>query len=136
MRVTRHAAAPGYVAPAHHGVATARLQGHEAGPTERFWVGLSYYLPGGGADESATGEETVYVVLDGTLVVQADGQEAELGPLDSVHLPKGTVRRVNNRSASPASLLVVIGNRPGAGPHPGAPAPAGPDGPAAGASGR
>ena len=90
MRVTRHAAAPGYQAAAHHGVATLRLQGHEAGPTDRFWVGLSCYLPGGGADETPAGEETVYVVLDGNLVVQADGKEEELGPLDSVHLPKGT----------------------------------------------
>jgi quercetin dioxygenase-like cupin family protein len=112
MRVTRHAEAPGYVAPAHHGVATTRLQGHEAGPTERFWVGLSYYLPGGGADESPASEETVYVVLDGTLVVQADGRDEEIGPLDSVHLAKGTVRRVDNRSSRPATLLVIIGNRP------------------------
>src|SRR6266851_8312645 len=111
MRVTRHAAAPGYVAAAHHGVATLRLQGHEAGPTERFWVGLSYYLPGGGAEESPAAEETVYVVLDGTLVVQAGGREEEIGPLDSVHLAKGTVRRVDNRSARPATLLVIIGNR-------------------------
>lgn len=111
MRVIRHASAPGYVAPAHHDVATMRLQGHEAGPTDRFWVGLSYYLPGGGADESPAGEETVYVVLDGTLVVSAAGREEELGPLDSVHLPKGTIRRVDNRSARPATLLVIIGTR-------------------------
>ncbi len=110
MRVTRHADAPGYVAPAHHGVATLRLQGHEAGPTERFWVGLSYYLPGGGADENLTGEETVYVVLDGQLVVRADGREEEVGPHDSVYLPKGTARRIDNRSARPATLLVIIGN--------------------------
>jgi mannose-6-phosphate isomerase-like protein (cupin superfamily) len=111
MRVTRHAGAPSYAAAAHHGVATFRLQGHEAGPTERFWVGLSYYLPGGGADESPAGEETVYVVLDGELVVQADGREETIGPNDSVHLPKGTTRRIDNRSARPATLLVIIGNR-------------------------
>jgi mannose-6-phosphate isomerase-like protein (cupin superfamily) len=111
MRVTRHAAAPAYVARAHHDVATMRLQGHEAGPTERFWVGLSYYLPGGGADESPTSEETVYVVLDGTLVVTVGGREEEVGPFDSVHLPKATVRRVDNRSASPATLLVIIANQ-------------------------
>ena len=111
MRITRHSGAPAYVAPAHHEVATRRLQGQDAGPTERFWVGLSYYLPGGGADESPTSEETVYVVLDGTLVVQADGQEEEIGPLDSVHLPKGTLRRVDNRSPRPATLLVIIANR-------------------------
>jgi quercetin dioxygenase-like cupin family protein len=110
MRITRHASAPGYAPPAHHDVTALRLQGHEAGPTERFWVGLSSYLPGGGADESPVPEETVYVVLDGTLVLQADGHEEELGPLDSAHLAKGTVRRLDNRTARPATLLVVIAN--------------------------
>jgi quercetin dioxygenase-like cupin family protein len=109
MRVTRHAYAPGYVARAHHDVAALRLQGHEAGPTDRFWVGLSSYLPGGSADETPAAEETVYVVLDGTLTVTADGREEALGPLDSVHLPKGTLRRVDNRSPHPATLLVIIG---------------------------
>jgi quercetin dioxygenase-like cupin family protein len=114
MRVTRHAAAPGYAARGHQGVAATRLQGREAGPTERFSVGLSYYLPGGRADESTTGEETVYVVLDGSVVVQADGERAEIGPLDSVHLPKGTLRRVDNQGSRPAALLVIIANPPDA----------------------
>jgi quercetin dioxygenase-like cupin family protein len=111
MRVTRHADAPGYIAPAHHDVDAVRLQGHEAGPTDRFWVGLSSYLPGGGADETPAGEETVYVVLDGTLTVTANGREEVLGPLDSVHLPKGTPRRVDNRSSHVARLLVIIGTK-------------------------
>jgi quercetin dioxygenase-like cupin family protein len=51
------------------------------------------------------------VVLDGTLVIRADGREEEIGPLDSVHLPKGTRRRVDNRSPRPATLLVIIANR-------------------------
>jgi quercetin dioxygenase-like cupin family protein len=42
-------------------------------------------------------------------------REEELGPLDSVHLPKGTVRRVDNRSARPATLLVIVGSRRQAG---------------------
>jgi len=46
-------------------------------------------------------------------VVTAEGREEEIGPLDSVHLPKGTLRRVDNRSARPATLLVIIGSRPG-----------------------
>ena len=52
------------------------------------------------------------MVLDGTLVIRADGREEEIGPLDSVHLAQGTVRRVDNRSARPATLLVIIGTRP------------------------
>lgn len=36
MKLTRASQAPRYVAPAHHEVSTMRLQGREAGRTERF----------------------------------------------------------------------------------------------------
>ncbi|MDN3292608.1 cupin domain-containing protein [Streptomyces ficellus] len=108
MRVTRLQQAPPYQPPSHHGVGAVRLQGHEAGPTARFWTGLSYYLPGGAADAAPTAEETVYVVLDGEVVVTADGHEEALRPYDSVHLAKGQIRSVENRSKRPATLLVTI----------------------------
>jgi mannose-6-phosphate isomerase-like protein (cupin superfamily) len=107
-RVTRLATAPQYTAPLHHAVSTLRLQGHEAGPTERFWVGLSYYLPAGRADRAPTREETVYLVLDGEFAVTAGGRTDILGPHDSIHLPKGTEREVENRTNRPATLLVII----------------------------
>ncbi|EFD58290.1 conserved hypothetical protein [Mycobacterium tuberculosis T92] len=90
MKLTRASQAPRYVAPAHHEVSTMRLQGREAGRTERFWVGLSVYRPGGTAEPAPTREETVYVVLDGELVVTVDGAETVLGWLDSVHLARRT----------------------------------------------
>ena len=108
MRVTRFAEAPAYAPPLHHGVDCKRLQGFEAGPTSHFWVGLSVYAPGGCADESPTAEETIYTVLDGELVITAEDREETLGRYDSVHLPKGTVRSVRNRSGRPATLLVSI----------------------------
>ncbi|WP_017627281.1 beta-D-galactosidase [Nocardiopsis chromatogenes] len=113
MRVTRLRQAPAYRPPAHHGVRALRLQGHEAGPTERFSTGLSYYLPGGAAEPSPAPEETVYVVLDGELVVTADGREEILRRHDSVHLAKGQIRSVENRSPLPATLLVTIALPPG-----------------------
>jgi quercetin dioxygenase-like cupin family protein len=108
VNITRADAAPSYHPPLHHDVHAVRLQGHEAGFSSRFWVGRSRYLPGGRAEEAPTAEETVYVVLDGELVVSAEGQTDTLRAGDSVHLPKGTVRRVENRSDQDASLLVVI----------------------------
>lgn len=93
MKLTRASQAPRYVAPAHHEVSTMRLQGREAGRTERFWVGLSVYRPGGTAEPAPTREETVYVVLDGELVVTVDGAETVLGWLDSVHLAKANCDR-------------------------------------------
>ena len=85
-----------------------RLQGHEAGPTERLWVGLSTYHPGGIAKTAPAKEETVYIVLDGELVVTAEGTETVLGRFDSVHFARGEVRSVENRSGREAVLLVVI----------------------------
>jgi quercetin dioxygenase-like cupin family protein len=108
IRITRADAAPPYSPPLHHDVEAVRLQGLEAGPTGRFWVGRSRYLPGGRAGEAPTAEETVYVVLGGELVLNAEGQSAALRAGDSVHLPKGTVRSLENRSGQEASLLVVI----------------------------
>ena len=57
------------------------------GRTERFWVGLSRYRPGGVAEKAPAQEETVYVLLDGELVVTAGGKETVLGRLDSMHSP-------------------------------------------------
>lgn len=113
MNVTRVSEAPTYVASAHHGVCTARLQGLEASPTERFWVGVSLYHPGGTAEKTAAQQETVYVVLDGELVVRTDQGEAVLGRLDSVHLAKGEVRSIVNRSEKEALLLVTIAHPQG-----------------------
>ncbi len=108
MKVTRVSEAPTYVAAAHHNVCTARLQGFEAGHTERFWVGLSLYRPGGIAEKAAVREETVYVVLDGELVVSTGERETVLGRLDSIHLAKGEVRSIQNRSGHEALMLVTI----------------------------
>jgi uncharacterized cupin superfamily protein len=108
VRVTRIAEAPTYTPPLHSGVAAVRLQGHEAGPTRKFWVGLSTYHPGGTADKAPTREETVYVVLDGELVATSGGEAATMGPLDSVHFAKGEERSVENQSGQDAHLLVII----------------------------
>jgi len=108
MNVTRVSEAPGYTAPMHRDVHTVRLQGHEAGPTERFWVGLSAYHPGAIAETAPAREETVYVVLDGELVVTAQGTETVLSRLDSVHFTKGEMRSIENRSGRAALLLVTI----------------------------
>ncbi|MHA7651990.1 beta-D-galactosidase [Mycobacterium sp. ML4] len=108
MNVTRVSEAPPYVVPAHHRVCTARLQGLEAGPSERFWVGVSVYRPGGVAEKARVPEETVYVVLDGKLVIHTDEGETVLGRLDSMHLAKGETRSIVNRSDHEAMMLVTV----------------------------
>ena len=109
-RITRADAAPPYSPPLHSGVEARRLQGLEAGSTERFWVGLSTYPPGAAAELAPTAQETVYVVLDGELelAVPAEGVRETLRAGDSVHLPQGTVRSVTNVSGAEARLLVIL----------------------------
>jgi uncharacterized cupin superfamily protein len=107
-RITRADAAPPYSPPLHEGVDARRLQGLEAGATERFWVGVSVYHPGGSAQTAPAAQETVYVVVSGELLLTVDAVEDILRPGDSVHLSKGTVRSVENRSDATARLLVVI----------------------------
>lgn len=60
------------------------------------------------AEPAPTREETVYVVLDGELVVTVDGAETVLGWLDSVHLAKGELRSIHNRTDRQALLLVTV----------------------------
>lgn len=108
MQVTPIDAAQPYEAPKHHDMRALRLQGFDASAAESFWVGLSHFLPGGGADRDATPLEKVYVVVDGEVVVVTDDGEATLSALDSCHLSAGEARSVENRTNRPASMLVVM----------------------------
>lgn len=111
MHVTRIPDAKPYEAPKHFDMRGLRLQGLDASPAESFWVGLSHFLPGGGAESDATPLEKVYVVIDGTVTVSTDAGETALGPLDSCHLAAGERRSIINNTNRPASMLVVM-------PHP------------------
>lgn len=108
MEVVRLADARPYEAPKHYDVRSLRLQGFDASGAEGFWVGLSHYLPGGGAEHDATPIEKVYVVLEGEVTVITDDGETTLGPLDSCRLAPNEARAVENRSNRPASMLVVM----------------------------
>ncbi len=107
MRINRLADGERLTPPGHTGVGPVRLQGGEESPTDSVTVVLSHYLPGGEAEKAPQATETVYVVVSGELVMLSEGQEATLRPYDSVHFTAGTVRQVVNRSALPASMLVI-----------------------------
>jgi quercetin dioxygenase-like cupin family protein len=108
MKVTHFADAAPYEAPHHFDVGSLRLQGFAPGGPERFWVGLSHFLPGGGAGPDGSPLEKVYVVLSGELTVEARGQEFVLGPMDSCCIAANEVRSVKNRGNAVATILVVM----------------------------
>ncbi len=114
MHVKRFAEAKPYDAPNHHGVAGLRLQGFEEGGPQNQWIGLSQFLPGGGAGPDSTPFEKVYVVLEGEMTIIVNGREAVLGRYDSCTIPAGEVREIVNRRNDICAMLVVIPYPPGA----------------------
>ena len=108
MHLKRFQDAEPYEAPNHFGVAGLRLQGFEEGGPTNQWVGLSQFLPGGGAGPDSTPFEKVYVVLEGEMTVIVDGDETVLRRYDSCTIQPGEVRRIENRLNDVCSMLVVI----------------------------
>jgi quercetin dioxygenase-like cupin family protein len=97
-----------YEAAGHFNMVAFRLQHKETTGVEKFWVGLSHFLPGGGAEMSASNVERVYVMLAGKMtVITEDGKEIELEPYDSLYIPKGEKRALINKTKQPATMLVI-----------------------------
>ena len=108
MKITRFGEAPPYEAPNHRDMRALRLQGFAPGGPEKFWVGLSHFLPGGGAGPDSSPLEKVYVVLAGAVTVRTPAGEAVLGPMDSCCIPGGENREVKNHGNEVATMLVVM----------------------------
>jgi quercetin dioxygenase-like cupin family protein len=114
MNVTRFANAPAYVAANHIDMHCLRLQGHEAGPSESLWLGVSHLLPGGHTGLDGSPVEKHYVVLDGAVTVVTETGEETLGPWDSCRLAPGEKRRLENRTSRPATILLAMPYPPAA----------------------
>jgi glyoxylate utilization-related uncharacterized protein len=97
-----------YQAPKHFEMTALRLHGKEETGAQRFWMGLSHFLPGGGAEMDATPLEKIYFVLEGEVTVKTDTDEVTLAPWESVYLPPNEAREIINKTNKPASMLVVI----------------------------
>jgi quercetin dioxygenase-like cupin family protein len=97
-----------YEAPGHFKMVALRLNGKEETGAQKFWVGLSHFLPGGGAEFGATPAEKYYFVLDGEITVKTQKEETTLGPWDSVYIGPNEGREIINKTNRPVSMLVVI----------------------------
>ncbi len=108
MKVMRLNDLKEYKAPKHFQMVAMRLQGKEETGIQKFWVGLSHFLPAGGAEFDASPTEKVYIVLSGQVTVKTDKEEQTLNPLDSVYLAPNEGRSIINNGKVPASMLVII----------------------------
>ena len=99
-----------YAAPGHFDMVAPRMHGKEETGASKFWVGLSHFLPGGGAEYAYEDSpmEKVYFVLDGEITIKTKKEEVTLGPWDLLYLPPNEGREVLNKTNKPVSMLVVI----------------------------
>ena len=99
-----------YAAPGHFGMVAMRLSGKEETGAQKFWVGLSHFLPGGGAEyayeDSPT--EKFYFVLEGTLTVKTKKEEFTLGPMEGLFIAPNEGREIINKTNMPITMLVAI----------------------------
>ena len=88
-----------------------RLQGLEASGADFAWTGLSYFLPGGGAEMDAGPLGKIYVVLEGEMTIElGTGETHVLAALDSCFIPGGEARAVRNDGNAIATMLVIMPN--------------------------
>lgn len=112
MQITRFSDARRYDAPKHFDMRSLRLQGFDVTDSRFAWVGVSHFLPQGGAEMDTGPLEKIYVVLAGEVTVElADGTAHVLCAMDSCHIPGGEARSVRNAANTIATMLVVM-------PHP------------------
>ncbi len=112
MRVKRFSEAKTYETPNHRDFTGLRLFGAEAGGSKNLIVGISHFLPGGGAGPDATPPEKVYFVLTGELTVIVDGKETVLKKNDSCFIGPNENREIVNRTNEVCSILVAIAPAP------------------------
>src|SRR4030042_5027398 len=97
-----------YEAPGHFKMVAMRLSGKEETGAQKFWVGLSHFLPGGGAEyayeDSPT--EKFYFVLDGELTIKTKKEELTLGAMEGIYIAPNEGRELLNKTNKPASMLV------------------------------
>lgn len=117
MQITKIADAKRYDAPKHFDMRSLRLQGFDVTQSEFAWMGLSYFLPGGGAEMDSGPIAKLYVVLDGEVTIElASGETHVLRKLDSCHIAAGEARAIRNAANTVATMLVVMPYPPKAAP--------------------
>jgi len=108
MEIVRFADAKPYNAPGHFDMRGLRLQGLEASNAKTCWVGLSQFLPGGGAAMGATPVEKIYVVLEGEVTVETEEGVFTLGANDSCVIGADERRSIINKTNETARMLVIM----------------------------
>ena len=110
MKVVRHNEVVPYEAKGHFDVRTSRVCNKDMCDADHLIMGISWFLPGGGAEYSKVGPgaELIYYIAEGEMTVTTDEGSFVLKKGDSVFFKEGDGRSVKNESSEPAAMLVVI----------------------------
>ena len=108
MQAKRFSDIKGYDAPNHRACSTLRVFGAEAGGTKSLIVGISHFLPGGGAGPDASPPEKIYYVLAGELTVIAGGRETVVEAGDSCYIGPNETREIVNRGNEVCTIAVAV----------------------------
>ncbi len=76
--------------------------------TRRLTVGMSHFLPGGGAEMSSSPKERAYYVLSGSIKINGKNEEYVLCPGDLIYIGPGEERAFTVLGNEPATILVTI----------------------------
>jgi len=97
-----------YEVAKHFKMIALRLHGKEESGSQNFWVGMSHFLPGGGAEWGASALEKIYFVLEGEVVVKSETKEFVLGPWESIYIGPNVKRDLINKTNKTATMLVIM----------------------------
>lgn len=97
--------------PAHYDMKSLDIHGMEKeGNFHNILIlGLSQFLPGGGAEKAEIKADVIYYVLEGEMTVITEQGETVLQPGDSVRFEKNEVREIVNRCNMTTKMLVIAG---------------------------
>ena len=114
MKVARHADIKPYEAPGHFDMRALRVHGPDTGcGSEQLILGLSYFLPGGGASAAPVpaGWELIYYIVEGEMTVKTTDETIVIKKGDSIFFKAGDVRESKNETNDPAQMLVIIAKK-------------------------
>ena len=100
-----------YAAPGHFDMTAFRLQGKDETGIQTFWVGKSFFLPGGGAEwayAENSPNEKVYYILRGKMTVKSNDAIFHLKAGDSLFIGPNEGREMKNEGREVCEVLVVI----------------------------
>lgn len=108
MHVRRFEDGIPYTAPGHEAMQCVRLQGRDAGPADGFWIGVSIIESAGHIHPSASPQEKIYVVLEGSVTILGNEGPVTLAKWDSCRIAPDEIRAVVNESGERAVLMLAM----------------------------